>query len=121
MSVTRSRLQCSGYSVPSLVITYDFVSAIQKAYHPNPGQVYAGTRQIAYLPDNPDGLRLLGRLKDAFRHGLTFDVSLGAITWGSIPHKTDLTGGAQKNGYPDPSYIPRCHAALDALRVNPAV
>ena len=97
-------------------------------YHPNPGQPYSGTTRTAYLPDNKEGRLLLGRLKSAFEQGLTFAIgtSLGtgaqnSITFQSIPHKTNLTGGVRLHGFPDDKYFFNANNALDALHVKPAV
>lgn len=126
MSVTHLPHEaCAGYNNGTFRITYSFAKGIQKSYHPNPGHPYAGTIQIAYLPDSVEGRKLLKRLREAFCHGLTFgiDASLGngtgnAITWVSIPHKTSMIGGVMNSGYPDLLYFYNCNAALDALNVG---
>ena len=76
---------------------------------------------------NTDGQALLKRLKYAFLHGLTFTVgtsiTTGAknrCTWASIHHKTDMWGGVQTHGYPDPDYFKNCNDEMDGLGVPPA-
>ena len=101
-----------------LGISYVFWGDVQKSYHPNPGVRYPGKTFVAYLPDDSEGLCLLVRLKEAFRHGLTFEISpssrQGDIVWGSIPHMTSMSG---VNGFPDSSFFKNCNAALNALHV----
>ena len=99
MTIERPKLVCDGQ--PMISIRYSLKGGIQKEYHENPGVRYSGTSRIAYLPDSPDGYRLLRRLICAFRQGLTFRVgtstttgATNCITWASIHHKTSLHGGA---------------------------
>lgn len=51
----------------------------------------------AYFPDTGTTRRLLPRLEQAFKRGLTFTVvekeTRAKVTWSSIPHKTTLQGG----------------------------
>ncbi len=76
---------------------------------------------------NTDGQALLKRLKYAFLHGLTFTVGTSITTgtknqctWASIHHKTDMWGGVQAHGYPDPDYFKNCNDEMDGLGVPPA-
>ena len=98
----------------------------QKSYHPQPGKSYEGTIRVAYLPDdlNGDGRKLLKRLIYAFERGLTFMVGTSGTTnednvivWSSVHHKTSLSGGLERHGYPDLSYFINCNEELDALGV----
>ena len=116
---------CAGHALGSLMISYRFVGGIQAAYHPNPGERFFPTSRIAYVPDTKEGIRLVSRLQDAFRHGLTFAVGTSLTTgqsnmvcWQSIHHKTNLAGGA--HGFPDDNYFRNCNEALDNLHVKPA-
>jgi deltex-like protein len=118
---------CAGHLLGTLQITYTFLQGVQQPFHPHPGHPYAGTKRVAYLPDSSEGRRLLSRLQEAFRYGLCFAVGTSltsgqrdAITWVSIPHKTNVSGGVTCHGFPDPLYFQNCHAALDALHVKPA-
>lgn len=72
--------------------------------HPSPGKLFQGGVFDAYLPDSQTTRRLLPRLEQAFKRGLTFTVAgkeTGAkVTWNYIPHKTTLHGG--KSGWVRP-------------------
>eukprot|EP00977_Amphora_coffeiformis_P012145 scaffold2992_cov214-Amphora_coffeaeformis.AAC.27 len=116
---------CAGHTQGSLVIHYCLIGGVQQLYHPNPGERYFPTSRIAYIPDTEDGIRLLSRLQDAFRHGLTFAVGTSLTTgrsnmvcWQSIPHKTSPAGGA--HGFPYGNYFRNCNEAPTALHVKPA-
>jgi deltex-like protein len=127
LSVRRISTPCPGFaattsSTSSLELVYELLDGIQKVYHDHPGQPFRGNQRWAYLPDNPEGNDLLQRLVYAFQHGLTFRVGTSLTTgrtnqvvWASIHHKTSLQGGSF--GFPDPTYLDRCHDELDALRV----
>lgn len=119
-------LSCAGHAWGSLLITYNLVAGVQADYHPNPRRSYPSISRTTYLPDTPAGRRLLSRLQDAFRYGLTFRIGTSlttgrndVITWASIPHKTSPRGGG--HGFPNPNYFRNCHAALDALHVRPGI
>ena len=65
---------------------------------------------------------MLQLLKEAFYRGLTFTIGTSTttgyentVTWNGIHHKTHLSGGEQRHGYPDPTYFPRLTDEL-ALR-----
>jgi len=124
MSITTSRVCCSGYEScrRSIVITYTIPSGFQLSYHDNPGERYHGTTRIAYLPDNDDGRKLLSRLKFAWMQGLTFAIGTSlttrqpnCVTWASIHHKTSPSGGP--HGFPDPGFFLNCNGELDAAGV----
>jgi deltex-like protein len=113
-------MKCDEHS--AIVITYVLEGGIQKEYHDNPGVSYRGDRREAYLPDTPEGNKLLQRLIYSFCHGLTFRVGTSIttgksnqITWASIHHKTSLDGGPY--GFPDPSYFYNANEELDHLGV----
>jgi deltex-like protein len=104
------------------MIKYVLHGGIQKPYHDNPGASFHGDSRLAYLPDSPQGNRLLKRLIFAFRHGLTFRVGASlttgrkdCATWASIHHKTSVRGGV--HGFPDPSYFQNCNKELDNFGV----
>lgn len=68
--------------------------------HPNPGVRYPGTDRVAYLPDSPEGNRVLGLLRRAFEQRLIFTIGTSmttgmqnVITWNDIHHKTSIWGG----------------------------
>lgn len=114
---------CAGHAPGCLVISYRFLGGTQQSYHPNPGQRYFPTSRVAFVPLTKEGIRLVSRLQDAFRHGLTFAVGTSlstgrsnVICWQSIHHKTNLSGGV--HGFPDDEYLRNCNEALDALNVK---
>ncbi|XP_062893270.1 uncharacterized protein LOC134340222 isoform X4 [Mobula hypostoma] len=84
---------------------------------PNPGEPFKGGEFKAYLPESHEGKKVLQLLQEAFNKGLIFKVVADPprpayVTWNAIPHKTAVTGGRQKNGYPDSLYMKKVLAAL---------
>lgn len=76
-----------------------------QAEHPNPGVRYPGTTRVAYLPDCPEGNKVLTLFRKAFDQRLTFTIGTSmttgrpnVITWNDIHHKTSCTGGPQLCG-----------------------
>ncbi|XP_062988506.1 uncharacterized protein LOC134402732 [Elgaria multicarinata webbii] len=106
----------------TLKLTYDIPDGVQQAGHPRPGLPYRGDRFEAFLPDNPEGQRLMVLLHKAFERGLIFQIrSCGSgekVTWGSIPHKTSMEGGKDRNGYPDAQYLRRISLMLKELSIE---
>ncbi|MEQ2177299.1 hypothetical protein GOODEAATRI_002156, partial [Goodea atripinnis] len=58
------------------------------------------TDRVAYLPDSPEGNRVLGLLRRAFEQRLIFTIGTSmttglqnVITWNDIHHKTSIFGG----------------------------
>ncbi|XP_031552643.1 uncharacterized protein LOC116289852 [Actinia tenebrosa] len=119
-------LRLPGYErYGTIRIDYHFPSGKQGPEHPNPGQYYSGTSRTAYLPDCPEGRKVLDLLKKAFNARLTFtigrSVTTGAsnvVTWNDIHHKTNPYGGAAGFGYPDPTYLKRVKDELAAKGIN---
>ena len=71
--------------------------------HQNPGKKYKGTDRKAYLPNSPEGRKVLRLLERAFKQGLTFTIGSSrttgqedVVTWNDIHHKTRREGGAQR-------------------------
>ncbi|XP_061701534.1 uncharacterized protein si:busm1-163l24.3 isoform X2 [Syngnathoides biaculeatus] len=94
----------------TIKITYLVPDGIQKDHHPSPGKPFQGGVFEAFLPDCDKTRKLLPRLENAFRQGLTFTVTSkngSKVTWDAVPHKTSLQGGRSGNGYPDSSYLKR--------------
>lgn len=97
--------KCDGYRKNNtLIIEYQF---------PN-GKGYEGTSRTAYLPDNQEGREILALLRVAFERKLLFTIGTSVTTgkanqtiWNGIHQKTNLIGGAQYFGYPDPTYFNR--------------
>ncbi|KAK1801897.1 hypothetical protein P4O66_022534, partial [Electrophorus voltai] len=97
-----------------ICIIYSFPPGFQSQEHPNPGVRYPGTDRVAYLPDSPDGNRVLHLLRRAFEQRLIFTIGTSmttgmqnVITWNDIHHKTSIWGGPRCFGYPDPTYLVR--------------
>lgn len=94
----------------SYIIKYSFPPGIQGEDHPCPNKPYQGLSRSAYLPDSPEGRQVLMLLKTAFDRRLTFTVGrLGSgsmgVVFNNISHKTSMTGGLERNGYPDAYYL----------------
>ncbi|CAL8339325.1 unnamed protein product [Merluccius merluccius] len=108
-----------------IIITYDIYAGIQTAKHPNPGMRHPGTQRCAYLPDNYEGREVLRLLKRAFDQKLIFTVgtsrtsgSNNQVTWNDIHHKTNIHGGSESFGYPDPDYLQRVKEELKAKGIE---
>ncbi|XP_067869480.1 uncharacterized protein si:busm1-163l24.3 isoform X2 [Heterodontus francisci] len=119
MKSTPLNISLSGFlKHMALKISYVIPDGIQRECDPNPGQPFTGGCFEAFLPDNPMGRRILKLLREAFNRGLTFKIVSGPsvlphVTWNDIPHKTEITGGKSRNGYPDSSYLNNVLAALE--------
>jgi len=112
---------CAGYENDgTIIVTYSFDAGIQKKYHPNPGARYESLQRIAYVPNNKQGKELVERLKYAFQFGLTFTIEEAAITWSSIPHKTNRSSCGAYDAFPDQFYLANCDTALNKLNVPSA-
>jgi len=93
-------------------IMYSIPNGIQDERHPNPGERFYGTTRCAYLPDTPEGNKVLRLLQRAFKNRLVFNVGTSLTTgasnsviWNGIHHKTSRYGGPF--GYPDPTFLNR--------------
>lgn len=109
----------------TIIIQYVFPPGVQGAEHPNPGVRYPGTTRVAYLPDCPEGNKVLALFRKAFEQRLTFTVGTSmttgranVITWNDIHHKTNCAGGPQLFGYPDPTYLARVQEELRAKGIT---
>ncbi|WAR22414.1 DTX3L-like protein [Mya arenaria] len=120
------KVRLQGYeSYNTIVISYSFSDGTQKDHHPHPGMAYHGTNRTAYLPDNPEGKKVLRLLKESFKRRLTFTVGRSVttgcdnvVTWNDIHHKTCTNGGQENFGYPDPTYLQRVQQELAAVGVT---
>jgi len=127
LTITVAESTCSGFeheSTRTFVLNYVMPGNTQKSYHPNPGVRYTSTVRKAYIPDVPDGRKLLQRLLYAFEKGLLFLIGTSGTTgrqnviiWSSVHQKTQQFGGAMNHGFPDPGYFINCNEELDALGV----
>ncbi|PKU32930.1 e3 ubiquitin-protein ligase dtx3l [Limosa lapponica baueri] len=109
----------------TIEITYRMPGGIQTSDHPNPGKPYGSTTRTAYLPANKEGQEILQLLRRAFNQKLIFTVgqsrTTGAgdvITWNDIHHKTSMSGGPTKFGYPDSDYLQRVRSELKARGIE---
>ncbi|XP_029997413.1 uncharacterized protein LOC115424347 isoform X2 [Sphaeramia orbicularis] len=117
MSSSKLHISLPGYSRhPAIKITYCIPDGIQGEHHPSPGKPFQGGTFEAFLPDCETSRKLLPRLQEAFRQGLTFTVTgrdTGArVIWDGIPHKTSVYGAKSGNGYPDSTYLTRLSEVL---------
>uniref|UniRef100_UPI003AAC908B E3 ubiquitin-protein ligase DTX3L-like n=1 Tax=Centroberyx gerrardi TaxID=166262 RepID=UPI003AAC908B len=126
MSWHTVRTQLPGFpDCGTVVITYDIPSGKQTEKHPNPGKWYSHLHRTAYLPDNKEGREVVRLLKRAFDQKLIFTVgtsrTTGAedqVTWNDIHHKTNIYGGPESFGYPDPGYLSRVREELKAKGIE---
>lgn len=126
MRVTMSRISLPGYPrCDTIEIHYNIPSGTQTKKHPNPGNPYHGTSRHAYLPDNDEGREVLALLQRAFDQKLIFTVGTStttgaqnAVTWNDIHHKTNISGGPERYGYPDPDYLKRVKDELKAKGIE---
>ena len=85
----------------TIVITYEIPSGVQGTEHPNPGERFQGVTRVAYLPDSPEGKKILELLKKAFDAKLIFTVGMSqstkkdnTVVWNrGISHKTTTESG----------------------------
>ena len=87
----------------TIQIHYDIPSGKQGKEHPNPGQHFTGTARTAYVPDSPEGRKVVRLLRKAFDARLIFTVGTShtsrrtnAVVWNDIHHKTSMSGGPTK-------------------------
>ncbi|XP_074157486.1 E3 ubiquitin-protein ligase DTX3L isoform X2 [Sminthopsis crassicaudata] len=126
MNVSQRSSSLPGYnSCGTIEIVYDMKGGIQTEDHPHPGTPYSGTQRMAYLPNNEEGRQVLKLLERAFEQKLIFTIgesrTLGmkdVITWNDIHHKTQLFGGPENFGYPDPHYLERVKQELKAKGIE---
>ncbi|XP_058229904.1 E3 ubiquitin-protein ligase DTX3L-like isoform X3 [Hemibagrus wyckioides] len=109
----------------TIEIYYIIPDGHQTSDHPNPGTRYHGTHRTAYLPNNTEGKNVLTLLQRAFDQKLIFTVGISRTTgadnvviWNDIHHKTNIHGGPQGYGYPDPNYLKRVKEELKAKGIE---
>ncbi|XP_038071142.1 probable E3 ubiquitin-protein ligase DTX3 [Patiria miniata] len=121
-SETASYFHLPGYPDDNVItIRYNIPSGMQTADHPNPGSHFTGITRTAFLPDNQEGKEVLRLLEIAFEARLVFTVGRSVtsgqeniVTWNDIHHKTNMSGGPTRYGYPDPDYLKRVKEDLAA-------
>eukprot|EP00899_Mesostigma_viride_P013172 jgi/Mesvir1/21856/Mv04236-RA.1 len=115
MNVRFPQMYLGGAAAPGAIeITYHVPSGVEDPDGDNPGARFTGTSRVAYLPNTPEGLRVLDLLKLAFQRRLIFKVGTSVTTgmsnvvvWAGIHHKTSPAGGASWFGFPDDGYLDR--------------
>lgn len=125
MDVATGSSRLPGYEkFGTITINYKFKDGIQEAHHPSPGAYYSGTSRTAYLPDSPEGKKVLKLLQTAFERRLVFTIGTSVTTgadnsviWNGVHHKTSTGGGATNFGYPDETYLERVTDELSAKGV----
>ena len=97
-------LKLPGYEqFGTIQIYYVIPSGKQSKEHPKPGHYFTGMTCTAYLPDSPEGRKVVRLLKKAFDARLIFTVGTShtsrrtnAVVWNDIHHKTSMSGGPTK-------------------------
>lgn len=121
MTVRRNWQCLPGYEDGNghITIDYHFPAGVQGPEHLNPGEKYCSTSRTAFLPACEEGEKVLRLLQTAFHRRLIFTIGTSAttglnnsITWNDIHHKTNISGGPQFFGYPDPGYLSRVQEEL---------
>ena len=118
-------LKLAGYEDCGVIaIRYEMNGGVQDHRHPNPGVWFDGVTRDAYLPDNPEGNRVLELFKKAWKMKKTFTVGRSLsynednrITWNDIHHKTSLKRN-NEFGYPDPTYLTRVIEDMKAMGIH---
>ncbi|KAL6464716.1 hypothetical protein MHYP_G00270330 [Metynnis hypsauchen] len=126
MHFSKQHYSLPGYSqCGTIEIVYNIPDGHQMERHPNPGQRFFGTTRRAYLPDNDEGRHVLKLLQKAFDQKLIFTVGTStttgaqnAVIWNDVHHKTNVSGGPQNYGYPDPDYLKRVKEELKAKGIK---
>ncbi|XP_072920486.1 E3 ubiquitin-protein ligase DTX3L [Hemitrygon akajei] len=116
------QMRLPGYEkYDTIEIHYTIPDGFQGKEHPQPGQRYNGTSRTAFLPNSPEGKKVLKLLQRAFNQRLIFTVGTSSttgrsnvVTWNDIHHKTSAFGGPSAFGYPDPTYLARVQDELKA-------
>lgn len=98
---------------------YDGVGTIIIRYAIRGTANFTGTWRQAFLPDTPEGQEVLELLKRAWQQKLIFTVGTSLTTgqqntvvWAGIHHKTSMSGGAARFGFPDADYLTRVKSEL---------
>ena len=101
---TYPKQKLPGYEQYGIIqIKYVIHSGRQGKEHPNPGQFFHGTSRTAYLPDSPEGRKVLQLLRKAFDAQMIFTIepshtsgAADTVVWNDIHHKTSIHGGPTK-------------------------
>ncbi|XP_061095044.1 E3 ubiquitin/ISG15 ligase TRIM25-like [Conger conger] len=100
-----------------LIIAYNIPDGIQTEAHPNPGKPFTGLHTQSYLPDSPEGRKVLKLLQRAFEQKLIFTV---APTHGAADRVvfTDIPHDAYGRECNQPGFLQRVKAALRAKGIE---
>ncbi|XP_055462017.1 probable E3 ubiquitin-protein ligase DTX2 [Psammomys obesus] len=128
MEVFRFHMPLPGHEdCGTILIVYNIPHGIQGPEHPSPGKPFTarGFPRQCYLPDNPQGRKVLELLKVAWKRRLIFTVGTSSTTgetdtvvWNEIHHKTEMDRNLTGHGYPDPNYLQNVLAELAAQGVT---
>lgn len=106
-------------------VMYYVPTGVQKENHPNPGAKYDRTIRSCYFPNTEEGRKVVRLIRVAFLRKLVFSVGRSVtngkdnqVIWNGIHHKTHVSGGAERHGYPDPSYLERVQDELSAFSIT---
>lgn len=102
-----------GYeSYGTIEMIFAFPSGFQDDSHPHPFHPYKGDQRVAYLPDNPEGRRVMNLFRLAWERKLLFSIGYSVsrgcddcIIFNGIHMKTSV--GTDQHGWPDPTYLTR--------------
>lgn len=128
MEVFRFQMSLPGHEdCGTILIVYNIPHGIQGPEHPSPGKPFTarGFPRQCYLPDSPQGRKVLELLKVAWKRRLIFTVGTSSTTgetdtvvWNEIHHKTEMDRNVTGHGYPDPNYLQNVLAELAAQGVT---
>jgi len=99
----------------TIQITFDFPSGIQTDNHPNPGMYYSAEYRTAYLPDSPEGRKVLVLIRKAWNQKILFTIGTSitrglddCIIYNGIHFKTvPFATSTEPWGWPDSTYLYR--------------
>ncbi|KAJ3356062.1 E3 ubiquitin-protein ligase dtx3l [Entophlyctis luteolus] len=77
-----------------------------------------GSTKRAYFPQTTEGSRIVELLKRAWDRRLTFKLDQSNKPVFIFEHKTSLSGGIEKNGYPDTGYLERLVKELEKYGIQ---
>ncbi|XP_058128117.1 protein deltex-like isoform X2 [Anopheles coustani] len=104
---------------PTVVITYNFQSAVQSTHHPRPGKQYfaVGFPRQCFLPYDYHGRLILSFLIEAFRRRLLFTIDRSTTTGFEDVVQFCVDQKTRSNQFPDPTFFQRCLQQLVDLGV----
>lgn len=110
MNVTHDSFSVPGYEgFRTIIINYSFSDG-----RTGTGTNYsaAGFPRVCYIPDNPEGRKVLELLKLAWERRLIFTIGTSVTTgrsncivWNNIHHKTEPHSNSSGHGFPDPNFL----------------